>query len=348
VLLAVPLSACTFGGDAASDEPAVIVQEPIIEDTEFEGCYECHPDIDVHRSIEGRSTLNLDHAEHAAAAGGEVRCASCHPLNTHVGTSTVLASMETCFACHGASAEHPLNCSACHPLSALPSPLSHHDDEWGRSHGIPLLDEEMACSTCHTQPDFCSSCHGVEMPHPDDYEAVHVNAWEAEGTETCDTCHSAASHGTARSDCDTCHHPGGDPDDPWIVAHSGVADEDGTAECSTCHAQEQFCTACHGVELPHPAGWTGTDHAVAFIDDQDGCTTCHDVTGEDAPRSECDTCHHPGGDQSLPWIIAHRASLVDGTGQCFTCHVTSTCVSCHVDGIADFSGDWERILDLSR
>ncbi|MEN8113303.1 MAG: hypothetical protein ABFS21_02850 [Actinomycetota bacterium] len=343
ILVAIAVG-CTFGGDAASEEP-VPAAAPVVDDREFEGCYECHPNIDANRSTVGKTTLNLDHAEHEDAAG-PVACISCHPLETHVGKTTIRSSMDACFACHGANAEAPLNCSSCHPPSAIPSPLSHLNDEWGTTHGIPVLGEEIACTTCHAKTEFCSACHGVDMPHPEGWGEGHVDALEVDGEGSCVLCHSAESTGSVRSDCDTCHHPDGGVVDPWIATHASVARVDGTQECDSCHSQEQFCTACHGFEMPHSETWAGTEHALAFIeDDGDGCSTCHDAADGNGVRTECDSCHHPGGDPEQRWIMAHRGAATEGGGACFTCHAPATCVRCHADGVKDLEADWARVLE---
>jgi hypothetical protein len=116
--------------------------------------------------------------------------------------------------------------------------------------------------------------------------------------------------------------------------------------CETCHSETDFCTACHGFEMPHPEGWNETDHAISFVeDDSDGCSACHDTTGEENVRTECDSCHHPVGNLDDPWIIAHRTALTEEGPACFTCHASTTCVRCHVDGVRDMTADWALLLD---
>lgn len=344
-VLAVLAGGCSFGGDASSGD-VPLPPTTVAADSEFVGCLECHDDFDAGRTGSDSDVLTFDHADHETASES-VGCGSCHLVNTHVGTTTFGPGMDTCFECHGVTASAPLNCSSCHPLSVVPSPPSHLGDNWARAHGIPLLDSEIACTTCHSEEQFCDSCHGMEMPHPGDWtEEVHVDAFLDRGEDGCVACHGSVAIGEARSDCDTCHHPEGALDDPWLVAHPDVVNHEGGDSCSTCHVQPDFCTACHGVELPHPEGWTEADHAFAsFQDEGVGCVACHESAADTEARSECDTCHHPGGDLDKPWLLAHPDAVKYEDATCFTCHAQTTCVQCHVDGVTDFEIDRIRFLD---
>lgn len=343
VVLAGIVGGCTSGGDASSDD--LLPPSPVVADSAFIGCLECHSDFDAAAAIDDSDVLTFDHKDHDAASES-VGCGSCHLVKTHVGTTTFGPGMDTCFECHGASAVAPLNCSSCHPLAAIPSPPSHLGDDWARAHGIPLLDSEIACSTCHSEEQFCDACHGLEMPHAENFVDDHVEVSFDTGDENCAMCHVLDIETEPRSDCDTCHHPEGNVEDPWLVAHPDVVNTDGAGTCDTCHVQEEFCTACHGFEMPHPAGWSAADHAVSFFEDEtDGCAVCHDTTVTNTARTECDSCHHPDGDLDDPWIVAHPDVVKVGNATCFTCHAQSTCVQCHVDGVRDFEADRTRFLE---
>jgi hypothetical protein len=342
--LGVLAGGCSFGGDASSVD-VLLPPATVVADSEFVGCLECHDDLDAGRTGSDSDVLTFDHADHETASES-VGCGSCHLLDTHVGMTTFGPGMDTCYECHGVTASAPLNCSSCHPLSVVPSPRSHLGDNWARAHGIPLLDSEIACTTCHSEEQFCDTCHGLEMPHVDGFVDTHVEASVDMGDEGCDTCHASDIGTAARSDCDTCHHPDGNVDDPWLTAHPDVVNAGPEGTCETCHSEADFCTACHGLEMPHPERWNETDHAISFFeDDTDGCSACHDTTGTDTVRTECDSCHHPGGDPDDPWIIAHPEAVKTGDATCFTCHAQTTCVQCHVDGVRDFEADRTRFLE---
>lgn len=345
MFIAIFAAGCSFGGSASSDE----VPPPsttVVSNSAFVGCSECHTDLDEIRSTDRPETLTFDHADHDAASNS-VGCGSCHPVETHVDTVTIKPTMARCYDCHGVDAIAPLPCSSCHPLSVVPRPPSHLDEEWGRVHSAVRFDSELACASCHSEEQFCDTCHGLEMPHPEGWtENDHTGESLEGGEDACIACHGSVAIGEARSDCDTCHHPEGVVEDPWLTAHPDVVNHEGGESCSTCHVQPDFCTACHGVELPHPDGWTEADHAFAFFQDEgDGCVVCHESDADTETRSECDTCHHPGGDLDKSWLLAHPDVVKYEDATCFTCHAQTTCAQCHVDGVTDFEIDQIRFLD---
>lgn len=336
---------CTSGGTAAPEElPAPTTT--VVSNAEFAGCSECHLDIDEVRPSDRPATLIFNHAEHDLVSES-VGCGSCHPVETHVDDKTIKPAMETCFDCHGVDATDPLPCSSCHPLSVVPRPPSHVESDWARGHGVGLPSADPTCTSCHQEQQFCDTCHGLQMPHPDGWnENEHVGAFAEAGEAGCVDCHGAAEIGEARSDCDTCHHPGGVETDPWATAHADVVSSEGGESCSTCHVQPDFCTACHGVELPHPEGWYESDHAIAALEgDRESCATCHVSDEDDDMRNDCDTCHHPEGDPEKPWILAHPDVVRFGDATCFSCHAQTTCAQCHIDGSTDFEDDRTRFVD---
>ncbi|MBS3973749.1 MAG: hypothetical protein KGZ89_02630, partial [Actinobacteria bacterium] len=99
-----------------------------------------------------------------------------------------------------------------------------------------------------------------------------------------------------------------------------------------CHAQS-FCSDCHGMEMPHPAGFLEGHGEL----DPATCLTCHAVAGETADEMLfCNACHHPYGNPALPWIPQHVDSVRDGgSEQCFQCHSRVFCAECHVAAAAD-------------
>jgi hypothetical protein len=336
---------CSPGGTAAPEElPAPTTT--VVSNTEFNGCSECHFDLDEIRPSARPETLIFDHAEHELASDS-VGCGSCHPVETHIDETTIVPAMDTCFDCHGADAEDPLPCSSCHPLSVVPRPPNHVDPSWARGHGIGLPDADPTCTSCHQEEQFCDTCHGLEMPHPESwYESQHAAASVEAGEDGCLACHGSTEIGEARSDCDTCHHPGGVQSDPWSAAHGDVVTSEGDESCSTCHVQPDFCTACHGVDLPHPEGWNAADHAIAsFEGEGDTCVSCHDSEEGGEARSDCETCHHPEGEADRPWLVVHPDVVKFGDATCFSCHATTTCAQCHADGVTDFEDDRTRLVD---
>ena len=345
VVLAAITVGCTGSSDGSFGEAVPSAEIPA--DSDFVGCLDCHEDFETGGQLSESVVLIFDHDEHDAAS--DVGCGSCHVVETHVGTESFGPTMDTCMECHDETAIAPLDCASCHPLWVVPSPPSHRDDEWAWVHGVPQVGDEPACTTCHSEEQFCAACHGLDMPHPEDFAERHAEAFFDKGDDACNTCHAPDVGSGARSDCDTCHHPAGNVGDPWLTAHPDVVNVDGEGSCSSCHQQTEFCTACHGFEMPHPDEWAATDHAISFFEGPvDGCSVCHGAVGSESTRTECDTCHHPGGNLDDPWIIAHPDASSGELATCFSCHSPTTCARCHIDGVKDLTADWALLFDVDE
>ena len=192
-------------------------------------------------------------------------------------------TMSACFRCHSLDegAKVTGDCAACHPSDFELKPPSHFEaafmgdhgkmslaetervasataalaDYHPDSHGHPAgdatdvyptpeksLGEINLCSTCHTQ-QFCSDCHGMEMPHPADFKSKHGDLGTSQ-PESCEMC-----HGSAEVFCDACHHGteinfAYDTTKQWIPQHKAAVGEVGATTCFTCH-EPTYCAACH-------------------------------------------------------------------------------------------------------
>ena len=180
----------------------------------------------------------------------------------------------------------------------------------------------------------CAACHVANT-----HERDRINRPEM---VTCYACHGLEEGARASGDCALCHPPDMDPEPAshrvagWLPdAHTAAAVAD-PFDCTTCHEQT-FCDACHGTQVPHPAGFDGQPHAEAFFADPTLCEACH-IRGQAQGRDECDACHHPGGPETSTWLDAH-AAVVDQNGAqtCFQCHAQETCGTCHQQGVENFT-----------
>ena len=104
------------------------------------------------------------------------------------GLEAVDQGQESCAACH-----RPEFCSACH----LREPVQ-HPPEWTRTHGQSEgAQQARGCTLCHAQATFCKSCHGVELPHDEQWLEEHPSAaYQIESR--CYTCHDQPA-------CALCH-----------------------------------------------------------------------------------------------------------------------------------------------
>ncbi|NIA24576.1 MAG: hypothetical protein GWP04_03305 [Gammaproteobacteria bacterium] len=249
VAIGVVAVAGVFIAQRSGNDHAPVTATSVIDNSEFAGCTECHDDLDAALLAGQIPTLDFTHSQHEKDAGA-VACGSCHPAETHVGRMTFRPTMENCFGCHGASADNPIPCAACHPLSVVPKPPSHAATDWGTAHGIGVLNTETSCTTCHSASTFCEACHGVEMPHPEDWAGkIHALAFFDGGSEVCKRCHSYGMDVAGRDECDTCHHTAGPQDQSWVNAHQDVVGHEGGGSCFACH-EPATCVQCHlhGIE----------------------------------------------------------------------------------------------------
>ncbi len=206
-----------------------------------ENCLQCHsPD---RKSTSGFRIL-IDHPEHAKRNGS---CLTCHSKTAHPDPTRgkAISLMDQCFNCHGTAAQPTASadCRLCHPSDYKLLPASHKPAKWEQSvHAKIAKADRDQCALCH-KPQFCTDCHGVEMPHPAGWAegspAGHAVAAE-QSRETCARCHKE------KPDlCSMCHHKGWEPDKgPWLQQHKLMVDQRGAAFCVECH-KATFCADCH-------------------------------------------------------------------------------------------------------
>lgn len=184
----------------------------------------------------------------------------------------------------------------------------------------------------------CSDCH-VAQPHS-------PTGTVKPDHERCFACHGTGTATVARAGgviapgtCVTCHVPGTIPkpathaSKTWVTGQHGqqALSASTKATCAGCHT-EKSCSSCHGVTMPHPAGFTGGGH-VATVNKVGAavCQRCHGGSSSSRVGSSCESCHHPmkPAGQSMrsfhPDYIEHRS-----TAECARCHtVASFCTRCH-------------------
>lgn len=207
------------------------------------------------------------------------------------------------------------------------------------SPAAPVVVDYEACSSCHARElsgtrtsnhlrvrhsDFadevpCKQCHGRVGHQP---EGVRRGALTRGVMSSCADCHDGQ---TASSECSTCH----ERDFALASMDSGgfaKVDLPAPTTCRGCHELTR-CTACHGIEMPHPANWKDPkQHAPAGAFDQTVCSRCHDRT--------CSECHRAIHDNHGPeWKVAHQENP-DGTWCTLRCHDKTKvgenmCALCH-------------------
>lgn len=162
----------------------------------------------------------------------------------------------------------------------------------------------------------CSRCHeGVgHSPGGTPQRAVPMGE--------CVSCHDGH---VASETCSTCHV--GDTSaavrvDRAVFPKAGITAPPG---CTGCH-ETKTCLACHGLVMPHPAGFeTGQGHArlAAFEGKQKLCYRCH-------VAQDCMKCHRDFNAHPPDWKKLHPAGIpLDGRNVC-GCHTAPNfCGLCH-------------------
>jgi hypothetical protein len=205
-----------------------------------EVCLQCH---EPNRKATSGFRIKINHVEHAKRNGS---CVSCHVRTAHPLESrgTPLTLMSQCFTCHGTpeKPEASAACILCHPAGYELEPQSHKAQAWlPERHGPTARSDRSQCEMCHEQK-FCDDCHGLEMPHPDEWaqgESGHASVAESNRT-VCARCH------TEKPDlCSMCHHKAYDPRrGTWVQQHYIEVQTGGAAYCLECHAPS-YCVNCH-------------------------------------------------------------------------------------------------------
>jgi hypothetical protein len=150
-------------------------------------CFECHPKEKLYTRDQN---LIFNHQRHFKK---DIVCHTCHH---NEGAVVYIPVKEDCIACH-TEAGIPTSCKTCHKDTEILMPDSHKGGDFEHLHGKMGLDLT-TCSGCHGQKRFCIDCHGVEMPHPDDYSLIHPSQVQGDpqrcvlchGEQSCEKCHS--------------------------------------------------------------------------------------------------------------------------------------------------------------
>ncbi len=222
-----------------------------------------------------------------------------------------------------------------------------------KAEGLHLVavDEVNYCSTCHVIDTFCNGCHGMEMPHPEEFKTKTHPEVAKTKMDKCDLCHQVKK--TNYLFCNDCHHGKAsnwkyDPKIAWQKQHAKAVTTNGVAGClGKCHDQK-FCVTCHTKLKPVPtshkdAKWLhdkltvtkyGTaaaepsaKHALAAIKAIDSCDVCHGPGGTNA--AFCKGCHG----MEMPHPDTFKKNHVSGRktpALCANCHrFKEVCSDCH-------------------
>jgi hypothetical protein len=251
-----------------------------------------------------------------------------------------------------------------HPKEEVPAILEeqaeHGPDEHTTIGGLlPPVDTIFYCETCHTE-QFCMNCHGMEMPHPEEFKEPEDPEDPAghpviskQQPEKCEMCHGKNAE---TAFCDSCHHgtkAGGwefDTTVPWTEKqHPDAVAAGGVDACTGCH-ETQFCANCHVKTAVVPEShkqsyWTKpkAPGALTVYGKEPAKASAKHALDAQKSFESCDVCHGPGGIEAkfcknchqleMPHPASFKENHVSGKktqDQCKNCHLfAEVCSNCH-------------------
>lgn len=276
-------------------------------------CLQCHDP--VHRKVTTSPGIKIDHKAHADRG---INCAQCHNRICHPEEDYVLQlpynkkkqnfmQMPACMRCHWLTqSDRPSGflasgaCSTCHTRDFQLTPKSHVATDWANPRGS-------------------SKGHATAARQALDYSATQARYWNDIQEEYYE-------------------------DKPRLLTRIAVGDEPALVkvppywtifECNNCHVPK-FCADCHGLQVPHPAGFKKTHSKKYKTADGVICAKCHNRTKQaQFAAFTCSQCHHKAWKPANgTWLKQHPAvaKAVDANKVCLSCHKDRFCSSCHVNG----------------
>lgn len=294
--------------------------------------------LEVIPTVANTFELPLNAGSHLALSGGyhmgSQQCTQCHSKNR------VTTPADGIVMNHDKHAAAGVWCTTCHNRVA-------HNDTKAKPTLVDPSGKKNVAHADFMKMDYCFRCHDLKGK----VKMTGEGAKAAPGS--CTTCHTpgfelvpethdvqgwaASGHG------ESAKHVEEEVKEAEVEAK--VLEEEGIRSylakpvnaCQTCHVEEEFCNKCHGLEMPHPKGFT-TGHEAAAKKDAQVCVKCHtsERTGAIAATTQqqfCSDCHHKGSDPNKLWQKDHpRMVQAQGAQKCFSCHAPTACAKCHVRG----------------
>lgn len=217
------------------------------------------------------------------------------------------------------------------------------------------------CGTCHVRARFCDDCHGMEMPHPEEFKTKSHPELAKTKADKCELCHQPAK----TFFCEKCHHGTKvgweyDTKTAWQTQHAKAVTEKGVTPClGACH-DAKYCSDCHNKVKPLPSSHKAKDwlHKNLTVTQYPGtpakASAAHAISAQKSVEA-CDVCHGPGGINAkfckdchrieIPHPAQFKANHVSGRKTpdvCANCHrQRELCSTCHHQGARN-DVPWER------
>jgi hypothetical protein len=290
-----------------------------------------------------------------------------------VGANVYAGQPSTCSQCHSSEQEAAalalsphaeLACMKCHTPGGFTGVVSRNVTyvRWFVTWAIVQQEPDpsagsvgnAACLRCHRGvTDGVITARGIRVRHSDFLESgsrcrdchnstAHPNAVKEPSVPSMDHCVVCHDGDTASSECTGCHVQDVAMKPEEERGYSKLRISGGDDACYQCH-DEAPCIRCHGVRMPHPAGWSpnerlepGYGHARDGFANREVCWRCHFAKGKPlVPANEACACHGLFGKMhnGASWVKEHGLQATGvrsgSKADCFFCHGGDLCERCH-------------------
>ncbi len=219
--------------------------QPVASD----GCRSCHKEAITGTFFDEELQLKVVHS-HPLEAGAQ--CVDCHALTDGV-VNAKTVGMAPCLRCHDGT-QAKADCNVCHvgdPSQAIRPSV---DINQMAAAQVP----NPQCDGCHKDQTTCMNCHGIEMPHSQQFRAYGhareavIDIWYGDGKK-CEKCHYGTHNGCIRLGCHSFPIAGGHPNPAWAKMHQKTQWSDAAAKTAcACHDWNSYdhngmiyCQICH-------------------------------------------------------------------------------------------------------
>jgi nitrate/TMAO reductase-like tetraheme cytochrome c subunit len=260
---------------------------------------------------------------------GSQQCTQCHSSKRKISPSKGI------IIDHKVHADKNITCTTCHNRVA--------HDETGLKMRLPGNHAHQdfmtmqGCFRCHAlsggaAPGKCSTCHppGFDLkPASHDQPGFYQQYGDSKGHAQLALA-DVANMAQLKAEETSAAAGGATSESPSGVAMKQPSE---VSYCEMCHDKTTFCTACHGVEMPHPKDFLKT-HGPLGSSKPAVCANCHATSKENAQNlAFCNNCHHKGWNPAVSWLSQHwQIVRTQGANACFQCHDPTFCSNCHVRG----------------
>lgn len=186
-------------------------------------CIACHENTIKETNV--FKSIRVAHSHFA----GVFKCSDCHKSG-HERKNNPYQIEELCLSCHR-SKKKSNKCSFCHARDIGVHVVTPNRDFKKVQYGGLTT-----CRGCHSI-SICTKCHGIEIPHPQNWKRPEQHAKYAvfkKKNKICKKCHDIPAF------CQKCHRfPG--HDSKWYIDHQNADKK----WCLSCHRTTDMCALCH-------------------------------------------------------------------------------------------------------